>query len=188
MILNDRQIRVRSEGPNGMIDPFVGEQVKVVQGRKVVSFGLSSTGYDLRLARDFKVFTNTFSVVVDPKDFDEKSFVSVEADVCMIPPNSFALGRTVERIRMPRDLTGVILSKSTYARCGLIVCGTVAEPGWEGYLTLEISNTTPLPARIYAGEGIAQILFLHGAECQVSYADRKGKYNQQPASVVLPRL
>jgi len=168
----------------GMIEPFEAGQVR--QG--VVSYGLSSYGYDIRVAPEFKVFTNVHHVVVDPKDFDDRSFVDINADHCIIPPNSFALARTVEYFRVPRDVLVVCLGKSTYARCGIIVNVTPLEPTWEGYLTLEISNTTPLPAKIYGGEGIAQLLFFEGdEEPETAYADRQGKYMKQ-VGVTLPKL
>ena len=169
---------------HGMIEPFEDRQVR--QG--VVSYGLSSYGYDIRVADEFKVFTNINSTVVDPKNFDEKSFVDIESDVCVIPPNSFALARTVEYFRVPRDVLVICLGKSTYARCGIIVNVTPLEPGWEGHVTLEFSNTTPLPAKIYANEGACQFLFLKGNEpCETSYADRAGKYMGQKG-VTLPKL
>nr|BAL56939.1 deoxycytidine triphosphate deaminase [uncultured Chloroflexota bacterium] len=167
-----------------MIEPFVESQVR--QG--VISYGLSSYGYDIRVADEFKIFTNVYSTVVDPKHFDPKSMVDFKGEVCVIPPNSFALARTVEYFRVPRNVLCVCLGKSTYARCGIIVNITPFEPGWEGYVTLEISNTTPLPARIYANEGIAQVLFFEADEpCEVSYDERKGKYQGQQG-IVLPRL
>src|ERR687887_221124 len=169
-----------------MIEPFEDRQVR----EGVVSYGLSSYGYDIRVADEFKVFTNINSTVVDPKNFDARSFVDVKADICIIPPNSFALAKTVEYFRIPRDVLTVCVGKSTYARCGLIVNVTPFEPEWEGYVTLEISNTTPLPARIYAGEGIAQVLFFtadEGDECEVSYKDKKGKYQAQ-TGITLPKL
>ncbi|MEJ5241558.1 MAG: dCTP deaminase [Anaerolineales bacterium] len=169
---------------HGMIEPFVESQVR--QG--VISYGLSSYGYDIRVADEFKIFTNVYSTVVDPKNFDPKSMVDFKGDVCVIPPNSFALARTVEYFRVPRGVLCVCLGKSTYARCGIIVNITPFEPGWEGYVTLEISNTTPLPAKIYANEGIAQVLFFEADEpCEVSYDERKGKYQGQQG-IVLPRL
>jgi dCTP deaminase len=168
----------------GMIDPFEDRQVR--QG--VISYGLSSYGYDIRVADEFKVFTNINSTVVDPKNFDARSFVDLKTDVCIIPPNSFALAKTVEYFRIPRDVLTVCVGKSTYARCGLIVNVTPFEPEWEGFVTLEISNTTPLPAKIYANEGIAQVLFFQSDEaCDVSYADKKGKYQKQQG-LTLPRL
>lgn len=169
---------------HGMIEPFEAGQVK----EGVISYGLSSYGYDIRVAGEFKIFTNVNSTVVDPKNFDSRSFVDFEGPVCTIPPNSFALARTMEYFRIPRNILTICLSKSTYARCGIIVNVTPFEPEWCGYATLEISNTTPLPARIYAGEGIAQVLFLESDDpCRVSYADRKGKYQGQ-VGVVLPRI
>ena len=167
-----------------MIEPFEDRQVRA----GVISYGLSSYGYDIRVADEFKVFTNINSTVVDPKSFDNRSFVDVKAEVCIIPPNSFALSRTVEYFRIPRDVLTVCVGKSTYARCGLIVNVTPFEPEWEGFVTLEISNTTPLPAKVYANEGIAQVLFFQSDEmCEVSYADKKGKYQKQ-AGLTLPKL
>jgi dCTP deaminase len=169
---------------HGMIEPFEDRQVRA----GVISYGLSSYGYDIRVADEFKVFTNINSTVVDPKNFDARSFVDVKADVCIIPPNSFALAKTVEYFRIPRDVLTVCVGKSTYARCGLIVNVTPFEPEWEGYVTLEISNTTPLPAKVYANEGISQVLFFQSDEtCEVSYADKKGKYQRQQG-LTLPRL
>jgi dCTP deaminase len=167
-----------------MIEPFEDRQVR--QG--VISYGLSSYGYDIRVANEFKVFTNINNTVVDPKNFDDRSFVDMTTDVCIIPPNSFALAKTVEYFRIPRDVLTVCVGKSTYARCGLIVNVTPFEPEWEGYVTLEISNTTPLPAKVYANEGISQVLFFQSDEvCEVSYADKKGKYQKQQG-LTLPRL
>jgi dCTP deaminase len=167
-----------------MIEPFADSQVRT----GVISYGVSSYGYDIRVADEFKIFTNVYSAVVDPKNFDPRSMVDYKGEVCVIPPNSFALARTIEYFRIPRSVLTVCLGKSTYARCGIIVNVTPFEPEWEGYVTLEISNTTPLPARIYANEGIAQVLFFEGDEvCEVSYADKKGKYQQQK-DIVLPRL
>jgi dCTP deaminase len=167
-----------------MIDPFVDEQVR--QG--VISYGVSSYGYDVRVGDEFKVFTNVYNTVVDPKNFDSKSFVDIKADVCTIPPNSFALASTIEYFRIPRDVLTICLGKSTYARCGIIVNVTPFEPEWEGHVTIEISNTTPLPARIYANEGIAQVLFFQSEDpCARSYRDKKGKYQAQ-RGVTLPRL
>ncbi|MEZ4515634.1 MAG: dCTP deaminase [Chloroflexota bacterium] len=167
-----------------MIEPFVDGQVR----DGVISYGLSSYGYDIRVSREFKIFTNVHSAVVDPKNFTPQSFVDFEGDVCVIPPNSFVLAQTVEYFRIPRDVLTVCVGKSTYARCGLIVNVTPFEPEWEGFVTLEISNTTPLPARVYANEGIAQVLFFQADEvCEVSYADRKGKYQKQQ-SIMLPRI
>lgn len=168
----------------GMIEPFEDHQVR----DGVISYGLSSYGYDIRVADEFKIFTNVFSAVVDPKHFNPKSMVDFKGDVCVIPPNSFALARTVEYFRIPRTVLTVCLGKSTYARCGIIVNVTPFEPEWEGFVTLEISNTTPLPARIYANEGIAQVLFFEADEvCEISYGDKKGKYQKQQ-SIVLPKL
>jgi dCTP deaminase len=167
-----------------MIEPFVDSQTRA----GVISYGVSSYGYDIRVADDFKVFTNVYNTVVDPKNFDEKSFVDIESDVCIIPPNRFALARTVEYFRIPRNVLTICLGKSTYARCGIIVNVTPFEPEWEGYVTLEISNTTPLPAKVYANEGISQVLFFQSDEvCEVSYADKKGKYQKQQG-LTLPRL
>jgi dCTP deaminase len=167
-----------------MIEPFEAGQVR----DGVISFGVSSYGYDIRVADEFKIFTNVYSAVVDPKNFDPQSMVDYKGGVCVIPPNSFALARTIEYFRIPRDVLTVCLGKSTYARCGIIVNVTPFEPEWEGYVTLEISNTTPLPARIYANEGIAQVLFFQAdEECETSYADKKGKYQKQEA-IVLPKL
>jgi len=169
---------------HGMIDPFEDRQVRA----GVISYGVSSYGYDIRVADEFKVFTNINSTVVDPKNFDARSFVDVQADVCIIPPNSFALAKTVEYFRIPRDVLTVCVGKSTYARCGLIVNVTPFEPEWEGYVTLEISNTTPLPAKVYANEGIAQVLFFQSDEpCEISYADKAGKYQKQQG-LTLPKL
>lgn len=167
-----------------MIEPYVESQKR----DGVISYGVSSYGYDIRVADDFKVFTNVYNTVVDPKNFDPKSFVDIKADVCVIPPNSFALARTIEYFRIPRDILTVCLGKSTYARCGIIVNVTPFEPEWEGHVTIEISNTTPLPAKIYANEGIAQVLFFQADEpCLVSYKDKKGKYQAQ-RGVTLPKL
>ncbi len=172
---------------SGMIEPFEPGQVRAVDGRKIVSYGTSSYGYDVRCAPDFKIFTNINSAVVDPKAFDASSFVDVRGDVCIIPPNSFALAHTVEYFRIPRKVLTICLGKSTYARCGIIVNVTPLEPEWEGHVTLEFSNTTPLPAKIYANEGVAQMLFLESdEECEISYADRGGKYQGQ-RGVTLPK-
>jgi len=169
---------------NGMIVPFCDDQV----GKGVVSYGLSSYGYDIRVSNEFKVFTNLNSTVVDPKHFDDANVVDFEGDVCIVPPNSFALARTVEYFKIPRDVLAICLGKSTYARCGIIVNVTPFEPEFEGHITIEISNTTPLPAKIYANEGIAQVLFLQGDEpCEVSYKDKKGKYHGQKG-ITLPRI
>jgi dCTP deaminase len=186
-IKSDKWIRRMAE-TTGMIEPFEPGQVRTAaDGQKIVSYGTSSYGYDIRCAPEFKVFTNIYSTVVDPKNFDEKSFVDIEADVCVIPPNSFALARTLEYFRIPRNVLTICLGKSTYARCGIIVNVTPFEPEWEGYVTLEFSNTTPLPARIYAGEGCAQVLFFESDEvCETSYKDRAGKYQGQ-RGVTLPK-
>jgi len=179
----DRWIR-KMALEHGMIEPFVDSQVSA----GVVSFGLSSYGYDIRVADEFKVFTNINSTVIDPKKFDPRSFVDIKSDVCIVPPNSFALARTIEYFRIPRDVLTVCLGKSTYARCGIIVNVTPFEPEWEGFVTLEISNTTPLPAKIYANEGLAQVLFFQSDEpCERSYADKKGKYQGQKG-VTLPKI
>jgi len=172
---------------HGLIEPFEPGQVKEADGRRMVSYGVSSYGYDVRCSNRFKIFTNINTAVVDPKNFDSKSFVDFEGEVCIIPPNSFALAATVEYFRIPRDVLTICLGKSTYARCGIIVNVTPLEPEWEGHVTLEFSNTTPLPAKIYANEGVAQMLFL-GAEqvCETSYKDRKGKYLGQ-RGVTLPK-
>ena len=182
-IKSDRWIQ-RMAREKKMIEPFSDRQVR----EGVISYGVSSYGYDVRIARDFKIFTNINSTIVDPKNFDSRSFVDFEGDVCVIPPNSFALARTVEYFRIPRNVLVICLGKSTYARCGIIVNVTPLEPEWEGIVTLEVSNTTPLPAKIYADEGIAQMLFFESdEECEVSYADKKGKYQGQKA-LTLPKL
>jgi dCTP deaminase len=183
MVMSDKWIRKMAK-EYGMIEPFEENLVR----KGVISYGLSSYGYDFRIADEFKIFTNVASTIVDPKNFDERSFVSVKGDYCIIPPNSFVLGRSVEYFRIPRDVIGICLGKSTYARCGIIVNVTPLEPGWEGFLTVEISNTTPLPAKIYAWEGIAQVIFVKGnEECEISYKDRKGKYMYQPG-IVIPKV
>lgn len=167
-----------------MIEPFADSQVR----NGVISYGVSSYGYDIRVADEFKIFTNVYSAIVDPKHFDPQSMVDFKGEVCVIPPNSFALARTVEYFRIPRSVLTICLGKSTYARCGIIVNVTPFEPEWEGFVTLEISNTTPLPAKIYANEGIAQVLFFEADQvCEVSYADKKGKYQKQQ-DIVLPKL
>ncbi|HSX03741.1 MAG TPA: dCTP deaminase [Rhabdochlamydiaceae bacterium] len=169
-----------------MIEPFSDTLIRQVDGKKVISFGLSSYGYDLRVSNEFKIFTNMNNSLVDPKNFTTSAFVDVVADACIIPPNSFALAKSVEYFRIPRNVLTLCIGKSTYARCGIIVNVTPFEPEWEGYVTLEISNTTPLPAKIYANEGLAQVLFYQAAEeCEVSYADRKGKYMGQK-EITLP--
>ncbi|MBV9659407.1 MAG: dCTP deaminase [Verrucomicrobia bacterium] len=175
----------------GMIEPFAEGQVRRSgqgEDNTLISYGVSSYGYDLRVSDEFKVFTNVFNTVVDPKHFDERSFVDMRTDVCIVPPNSFALARSVEYFRIPRDILTICLGKSTYARCGIIVNVTPFEPEWEGHVTLEISNTTPLPAKIYANEGLAQVIFLEAQKvCEISYADRKGKYMGQ-RGITVPRL
>ena len=185
-IKSDRWIR-KMALEHGMIEPFEADQVRDRNGEKLVSYGTSSYGYDVRCANEFKIFTNINSAIVDPKAFDEDSFVNLESEVCIIPPNSFALARTVEYFRIPRSILTVCLGKSTYARCGIIVNVTPLEPEWEGHVTLEFSNTTPLPAKVYANEGVAQVLFFESDEvCENSYADRQGKYMKQ-TGVTLPR-
>jgi dCTP deaminase len=183
MLKSDRWIRKMSK-EHDMINPFSEKQVR----EGVISYGLSSYGYDLRVADEFKIFTNVNNALVDPKHFDEKSFVNVTTDICIVPPNSFALARSVEYFKIPRSVLTICVGKSTYARCGIIVNVTPFEPEWEGFVTLEISNTTPLPARIYANEGLCQIIFFESDEvCETSYADRKGKYQAQKG-IVLPKL
>ena len=182
-VLPDNWIREQAQ-KNGLIDPFIDSQTR----EGVISYGLSSYGYDARVSDEFRIFTNVDSAIVDPKDFRDEAFVERQQDVCVIPPNSFVLARTVEYFRIPRDVLVVCLGKSTYARCGIIVNVTPLEPEWEGHVTLEFSNTTPLPAKIYANEGACQFLFLKGeGDCDVSYADRKGKYQGQ-RGVTLPRI
>ena len=187
-IKSDKWIQKMSQEHN-MIDPFSKNQVRLdSNGNKLISYGVSSYGYDVRCSNEFKVFTNIHSAIVDPKSFDEKSFVDINSDVCVIPPNSFALARTVEYFKIPRNILTVCLGKSTYARCGIIVNVTPLEPEWEGHVTLEFSNTTNLPAKIYAGEGVvAQMLFFESdEECEISYKDRDGKYQGQ-TGVTLPK-
>ena len=185
-IKSDRWIR-QMAAEHGMIEPFEPGQIKQTAGRPIVSYGTSSYGYDVRCASEFKLFTNINTTIVDPKAFDPNSFVEVKGDSCIIPPNSFALARTVEYFRIPRSVLTICLGKSTYARCGIIVNVTPLEPEWEGHVTLEFSNTTPLPARIYANEGVAQMLFLESDEvCETSYRDRGGKYQGQ-VGVTLPK-
>jgi dCTP deaminase len=184
-IKSDRWIR-RMAREHGMIEPFVDGQVR----EGAISYGLSSYGYDMRVAPEFRIFTNVLSIIVDPKHFDARSFVEFDGDVCIVPPNSFALARSVEYFRIPRNVLTICLGKSTYARCGIITNVTPFEPEWEGHVTLEISNTTPLPAKIYANEGICQVLFFEADDddvCQTSYADKKGKYQKQ-TGVTLPKL
>jgi dCTP deaminase len=186
-IKSDKWIR-RMAAEQRIIEPFEPGQVKEVNGKRIVSYGTSSYGYDIRCSNEFKVFTNINATIVDPKIFDEKSFVDIRADECIIPPNSFALARTVEYFRIPRNVLTICLGKSTYARCGIIVNVTPLEPEWEGHVTLEFSNTTPLPARIYANEGVAQVIFIESDEvCETSYRDRGGKYQGQKG-VTLPRI
>jgi dCTP deaminase len=185
-IKSDRWIR-RMAAEHGMIEPFSPQQVRAEGGHKIVSYGTSSYGYDVRCTDEFKIFTNINSTIVDPKSFDEKSFVDFKGPVCIIPPNSFALASTVEFFRIPRNVLVICLGKSTFARCGIIVNVTPLEPEWEGHVTLEFSNTTPLPAKIYANEGVAQMLFLESDEvCETSYKDRGGKYQGQ-RGVTLPK-
>jgi dCTP deaminase len=184
-IKSDRWIR-RMAREHGMIEPFVDGQVR----EGAISYGVSSYGYDMRVASEFRIFTNVLSVIVDPKHFDARSFVEFDGEVCIVPPNSFALARSVEYFRIPRNVLTICLGKSTYARCGIITNVTPFEPEWEGHVTLEISNTTPLPAKIYANEGICQVLFFEADDddiCQTSYADKKGKYQKQ-TGVTLPKL
>ena len=194
MILNDRQI-AELACSQVLIEPFYGCQVREFTkhadslNEKVISFGLSSFGYDIRADYDWKVFANIYGgTVVDPKDFDERSFVSISDDHCIIPGNSFALTSSIEKIKMSKNLLGLCIGKSTYARCGIIVNVTPIEPGWEGYITIEVSNTTPLPVKVYSGEGIAQLLFFEGSLPSTSYAARAGKYMNQPKQVILPKL
>jgi len=186
-IKSDKWI-TKMSNEHGMIQPFSENQIRLdEQGNKLISYGVSSYGYDVRCSNEFKVFTNIHSAIVDPKSFDEKSFVDIESDVCVIPPNSFALARTVEYFKIPRNVLTICLGKSTYARCGIIVNVTPLEPEWEGHVTLEFSNTTNLPAKIYAGEGVAQMLFFESdEECETSYKDRGGKYQGQ-TGVTLPK-
>jgi dCTP deaminase len=185
-IKSDNWIR-RMARAHGMIEPFESDQVRHADGKRIISYGTSSYGYDVRCANEFKIFTNINSTIVDPKQFDEKSFVDFGGDVCIIPPNSFALARTIEYFRIPRNVLVVCLGKSTYARCGIICNVTPLEPEWEGHVTLEFSNTTPLPAKIYANEGVAQMLFFESDEvCATSYRDRGGKYQGQKG-VTLPK-
>jgi dCTP deaminase len=184
-IKSDKWIRKMAD--HGMIEPFEPNQVRESDNHKIISYGTSSYGYDIRCANEFKIFTNINSTIVDPKNFDPKNFVEFTGDYCIIPPNSFALARTVEYFRIPRNVLTICLGKSTYARCGIIVNVTPFEPEWEGYVTLEFSNTTPLPAKIYANEGVAQVLFFESDEnCDVSYKDRNGKYMKQ-SGVTLPK-
>ena len=186
-VKSDRWIRQMAV-EKAMIEPFEPGQIKASGGRNIVSYGTSSYGYDIRCSTEFKIFTNVNSTIIDPKRFDEKNFVDYKGEVCIIPPNSFALARTVEYFRIPRNVLTICLGKSTYARCGIIVNVTPLEPEWEGHVTLEFSNTTPLPARIYANEGVAQVIFIESDEvCETSYRDRGGKYQGQKG-VTLPRI
>ena len=186
-IKSDKWIR-RMALEHAMIEPFEPGQVKEANGKRIVSYGTSSYGYDIRCSEEFKIFTNINSTIVDPKEFDAKSFVDFRGPVCIIPPNSFALARTIEFFRIPRNVLTICLGKSTYARCGIIVNVTPLEPEWEGHVTLEFSNTTPLPAKIYANEGVAQVIFIESDEvCETSYRDRGGKYQGQKG-VTLPRI
>jgi len=185
-IKSDSWIR-RMADESRMIEPFEADQISSMGGNRIISYGTSSYGYDIRCSDEFKIFTNINSAVVDPKNFDESSFVDYQGDVCIIPPNSFTLARTIEYFRIPRNVLTICLGKSTYARCGIIVNVTPFEPEWEGYVTLEFSNTTPLPAKIYANEGVAQVIFFEADEpCEVSYKDRRGKYQGQ-TGVTLPK-
>jgi dCTP deaminase len=182
MVKNDRWIREMAS--KGMIEPFHESQAR----EGVISFGVGSYGYDMRIAEEFKIFTNINNTIVDPKNFDPRSFVNYTGGICIIPPNSFALGHSVEYFKIPRDVLVICLGKSTYARCGIVVNVTPLEPEWEGHVTIEISNTTPLPARIYANEGIAQLIFLSGSGvCETSYADKSGKYQAQKG-ITLPKM
>lgn len=186
-IKSDKWIRRMAE-TTGMIEPFEPGQVRqAADGSKIVSYGTSSYGYDIRCAREFKVFTNIYSTVVDPKHFDERSFVDIEGDTCIIPPNSFVLTRSVEYLHIPDDTMVIALGKSSYARCGIVANVTPLEPGWKGHVTLELSNTTPLPAKVYANEGIVQLLFFQGERPEQTYGDRQGKYQGQ-TGVTLPKL
>jgi len=185
-VKSDKWIR-RMAAEHGLIEPFEANQIKRNGSERLISYGTSSYGYDVRCAPEFRVFTNINSTIVDPKAFDSNSFVDVNADVCVIPPNSFALARTVEYLRIPRNILTICLGKSTYARCGIIVNVTPLEPEWEGHVTLEFSNSTPLPAKIYANEGVAQVIFFESdEECEISYKDRDGKYQGQ-TGVTLPK-
>jgi len=188
MICSDAWIKKKAKEKQ-LIDPFVDHLVRYnEEGNKVVSYGCSSFGYDLRVADEFKVFTNVRNAIVDPKHFKDDAFIYIQADECIVPPNSFALARSVEYFRIPRNVLAFCVGKSTYARCGIIVNVTPFEPEWEGFVTLEISNTTPLPAKIYANEGLAQVIFFEGEDCEISYADRGGKYMYQEKGVVGPKV
>jgi dCTP deaminase len=181
MIKNDKWIKEMAK--KGMITPYEESQIK----NGVISYGVSSFGYDMRVSEEFKIFTNINNTIVDPKNFDKKSFIDIKAKECIIPPNSFALSNSVEYFKIPRNILTICLGKSTYARCGIVVNVTPFEPEWEGHVTIEISNTTPLPAKIYANEGIAQVLFLEGEEPEISYKDKKGKYQAQ-TGITLPKI
>ncbi|RKY10691.1 MAG: dCTP deaminase [Planctomycetota bacterium] len=172
---------------HGLIEPFIDKQIRSVDGTSVISYGLSSFGYDIRVSREFRIFTNVYGTVIDPKHFDPQGLIEIDSDICVIPPNSFALALSVEWFRIPDTVLTICVGKSTYARCGIIVNVTPFEPGWEGRAVLEISNTTPLPAKIYAGEGLAQVLFFESdSPCRMSYADRQGKYQNQE-TITLPK-
>ncbi len=190
MPLNDMQIAKLCTTDKPMISPFIPTQVKVVDNKPVISYGLSSYGYDIRITNVFQIFTPAtgFMTAVDPKDMDSRAMVEFVGDVCVIPPHSFALAVTLERFIIPRDVMTVCVGKSTYARCGVIINVTPFEPEWEGHATIEISNTTPLPALIYGNEGIGQLIFFRGEPPTISYADRKGKYQSQPASIVMAKV
>jgi dCTP deaminase len=185
-IKSDRWIK-QMASEHGLIDPFIPEQVSSCDGKSVISYGLSSYGYDIRVSNEFRIFTNVYGSVVDPKAFDVRALVEVQEEVCLIPPNSFALAVSMETFHIPDNVMTICLGKSTYARCGIIVNVTPFEPGWKGRAVLEISNTTPLPAKIYAGEGLAQVLFFESDEpCETSYAQRAGKYQNQ-TGITLPK-
>jgi dCTP deaminase len=183
--MNDRWIRHQAQH-HEMITPFA-EHTSRHKDQKIISYGLSSYGYDARAANEFQIFTNIHTSVVDPKNFDKANLVDKNSDACVIPPNSFALTRTVEHFKIPKDVIVICLGKSTYARCGIVINVTPLEPGWAGHVTIEISNTTPVPAKVYANEGICQFLFLRGEQCETSYADRNGKYMNQ-TGITLPKM
>jgi len=186
-LCSDEWIQRMAEN-EGMIDPFEPKQVRLAEGEPIISYGLSSYGYDLRVDYKFRIFTNVHSTMVDPKAFNNKNFIEIEDEICIIPPNSFALSISMEKFKIPRNVLTLCVGKSTYARCGIIVNVTPFEPEWEGHVVLEISNTTPLPAKIYAGEGLAQVLFFESAmPCMTSYKDRQGKYQGQQG-IVLPKI
>ena len=186
-LLSDEEIKKMVQTYK-MIEPFEKDLIKQINDKKLVSYGLSSYGYDLRVSNEFKVFTNVYNSIVDPKNFSDDSFVDIKGPYCIVPPNSFALARSIEYFKIPRNILTMCIGKSTYARCGIIVNVTPFEPEWEGHVTLEISNTTPLPAKIYSNEGIAQVIFLEAKNvCKISYADRKGKYMNQ-RGIVVPRM